>query len=163
MVKMATASTGLAVPVEKLRRRVREMRAQLKEPAVSAEGRRILLVTDGDAGGDQLRVAGADVTPVCWDAAGDDTAWLPFRELLSEGWFDSAVIELPYSTWGRASASSRSPERPQGVLGLQPAVKETLRAANHQVKRAAEVAEAIRRIKGAWAVGGPAGPSGTQP
>ena len=126
---MATPGAGLSLPVEKLKRRVREMRAQLKEPAVSAEGRRILLIADADAGGDQLRAAGADVTPVCWDAAGGDTAWLPFRELLTEEWFDGAIIELPYSTWG-SSTSARSPERPQGILVLQPASKESLRSAN---------------------------------
>ena len=112
---------------------------------------------------DLIRTAQADVTQVVWDAASDDTAWLPIRELLQQRWFDAALVELPGNTWGAGAGSSRSNERPQGVKGIRPEVKETLWLANHQVRRAAEVAESLRSVGGAWAVGGPPDIHGVQP
>ena len=102
-----------------------------------------MLVSDSETTRDLIRTAQADVTQVVWDAASDDTAWLPIRELLQQRWFDAALVELPGNTWGAGAGSSLSNERPQGVKGIRPEVKETLRLANHQVRRAAEVAESL--------------------
>ena len=127
-----------------------------------AVGRRVLLLTDGVETWGQLKAAGAEVTPVCWEAAVDDTAWLPIRDLLERGLFDAAVADLHPGTWGSEADGLRSVDRPQGLQRIVPAVKERLRTANQQVVRAAEAARSIRKIGGAWLAVGPT-TAGVQP
>ena len=52
-----------------------------------------MLVSDSETTRDLIRTAQADVTQVVWDAASDDTAWLPIWELLQQRWFDAALVE----------------------------------------------------------------------
>ena len=132
-------------------------------PAISVEDRRVLALAEDEALVKSLVAVGAEVTVVCWEAATDDTAWLAYRESLQDGWFDAAIIELPPQTWGNESVSSRSVERPQGLQKLPPEIKEGVREANHRVARAAEIVDQLRRVGGAWLVGGTSATSGVLP
>ena len=97
MTGTSDSKTGNWLPSAK-ERLARLQQAARPKPG-PAVGRRVLLLTDGLETWGQLKAAGAEVTPGCWEAAVDDTAWLPFRELLEEGWFAAAASELPAAPW----------------------------------------------------------------
>jgi len=142
--------------------RLTRLQQAVKPKLGPAVGRRVLLLTDGVETWGQLKAAGAEVTPVCWEAAVDDTAWLPIRDPLERGWFEAAVADLHPGTWGSAAGGLRSAARPQGLQKIVPAVEERLRTANQQVVRATEAARGIRKMGGAWLAAGPT-TAGVQP
>ena len=154
MTGTSDSKTGDWLPSAK-ERLARLQQAARPKPG-PAVGRRVLLLTDGLETWGQLKAAGAEVTPVCWEAAVDDTAWLPIRDLLERGWFDAAIADLHPGTWGSDAEGVRTVERPQGLQKLDPAVKARRRSANQQVTRTVEAARGIRKVGGAWMAVGPA-------